>query len=533
MLFRGLKTEKDLDRIKRTLIKNGVFGRFPGNSEVLALYKKLVAEGKEARSSAVELMLRKIKTKSNSGVVSVSLLTKPYPCPGKCLYCPSDPLMPKSYLKKEPAAARALRNKFNPYDQVICRLQALSANGHPVDKVEIIIIGGTWSCYPFSYQKKFISEIFRACNNFGVKKEIKKGQKTFLELQRLNEKAKSRIVGISIETRPEFIDVMEIRKLRELGVTKVEIGVQHLEQKILDLNRRGVTIEQIINATDILRRNGLKIVYHMMLNLYGSTPKSDIRMFEKLFSDLRFQPDMLKIYPLVILKSAGLYKIWKEGKIKPYSDSQLREILIKIKKKIPPYVRIIRVIRDIPKEYIVSGSKISNMRQELLNDQKKNKWKCRCIRCREIREEALDFKKLKMKKIIYPVLSGREVFLSWEDAKRDKLAAFSRLFLPNNFDKTKTLSVLENCALVRELHTYGRLAPIFKKGSPLRRSFSEASQSQHLGLGKSLLKEAERIAIKNGFKKIVVIAGIGARKYYKKFGYRLKESYMTKSLIFV
>lgn len=522
MLFRGLKTEKDLDGIKRTLVKNGVFGRFPSNSEVLALYKKLVAEGKEARSSAVELMLRKIKTKSNSGVVSVSLLTKPYPCPGKCLYCPSDPLMPKSYLKKEPAAARALRNKFNPYDQVICRLQALSANGHPVDKVEIIIIGGTWSCYPFSYQKEFVSEIFRACNNFGIKKEIKKGEKTFLELQRLNEKAKSRIVGISIETRPEFIDVMEIRKLRELGVTKVEIGVQHLEQKILDLNRRGTTIEQIINATDILRRNGLKIVYHMMLNLYGSTPKSDIRMFEKLFSDSRFRPDMLKIYPLVILKSAGLYKIWKEGKIRPYSDSQLREILIKIKKKIPPYVRIIRVIRDIPKEYIVSGSKISNMRQELLNDQKKNKWKCRCIRCREIREEDIDFKKLKMKKIIYPVLSGREVFLSRENAKRDKLAAFLRLFLPNNFDKTKTLSVLENRALVRELHTYGRLTPVSEKGS----------QSQHLGLGKSLLKEAERIAAKNGFKKIAVIAGIGAREYYKKFGYRLKESYMTKSLIF-
>ncbi len=523
MIFGKIKTEKDLDNLKRRLAKNKALfeaRKFPSNSEILAFYEDTIKRGKERRSPVLELLLRKIKTKSNSGIVSVSLLTKPYPCPGRCLYCPNDPLMPKSYLKKEPAAARALRNKFDPYDQVVCRLQALSANGHPVDKVEIIIIGGTWSCYPYSYQKEFVSEIFRACNNFGAKKEIRNGNKTLVDLQAINEKAKSRIVGISIETRPEFITIKEIEKLRDFGVTKVEIGVQHLEQKILDLNSRGATLEQVINATDILRRNGFKIVYHMMLNLYGSTPKKDIRMFEKLFSDSRFQPDMLKIYPCIILKSAGLYRIWKQGKLKPYSDNQLWKILIEIKKKIPPYVRIIRVIRDIPREYIVAGSKISNMRQELIDDQKKNKWKCRCIRCREIREEKINFRNLKMKRIIYPVLHGREVFLSWEDAKRDKLAAFLRLYLPNNFDRAKTLSVLEGCALVRELHTYGRLTPVSKKGS----------QSQHLGLGKSLLKEAERVAIKNGFKKIAVIAGIGTRKYYKKFGYRLKGSYMIKEV---
>lgn len=512
MLFSNIKTEKDLDGLKRLLIKKEYFKAFPSNAKVLELYKKLLARGEEKHLPAVELLLRKIKTKSNSGIVSVSLLTKPYFCPGKCLYCPSDSLMPKSYLRKEPAAARALMNKFDPYKQVSVRLKALEANGHPIDKVEIIIIGGTWSVYQEKYQRNFISEIFRACNSY--KSQINHKTQNLKTLQKNNEKAKCRVVGISVETRPEFITLKEIKKSREFGVTKVEIGVQHLEQKILDLNRRESTIEHVKNATELLRRNGFKIVYHMMLNLYGSNPEKDIKMFKKLFSDKNFQPDMLKIYPCVILKSAGLYKTFKAGKLRPYSDKQLRNILIKIKKIIPPYVRIIRVIRDIPKEYIVAGSKVSNMRQELAAAS------CRCIRCRELRENEISSKNLKMKKTVYLVAGGREVFLSWEDARRDKLAAFLRLHLPENFEKNKTLPVLKNCATVRELHTYGRLTPISEKGE----------QNQHLGLGKKLLAAAEKITKKENFKKTAVIAGVGAREYYKKFGYRPKGTYMVKYL---
>ncbi|MBU1091968.1 tRNA uridine(34) 5-carboxymethylaminomethyl modification radical SAM/GNAT enzyme Elp3 [Patescibacteria group bacterium] len=529
MLFINIKTEKDLDRLKRKIVKDDVlFGRivkirkkiglyssglkhklktYPSNAEVLALYKEMVKTGEGGESLLVENVLRKIKTKSNSGIVSISLLTKPYFCPGNCFYCPTEKIMPKSYLSKEPAAARALRHKFNPYKQVFSRLEALRANGHPTDKAEIIIIGGTWSCYPRKYQREVISEIFRACNDFPL---ARSARSTLNELQKINEKAGVRVVGISVETRPELVTFDEVKKMRELGVTKVEIGVQHLDDKILKMNNRGATVEDVVRATEILRKTGMKIVYHMMPNLYGSTPKKDVDMFKTLFSDRRFRPDMLKIYPCVVLKGTGLYKAWKDGKFIPYSDNKLKKVMVKIKKTVPPYVRIIRVVRDIPAEYVMAGSKISNLRQDLLADQKKNNWRCKCIRCREIREENVNLKKLKMAKREYLVSGGKEFFISYEDVENDKIVAFLRLFIPSNCNK----------AIVRELHTYGRLTSISRKGK----------QSQHLGLGKKLLREAEKLSKKNGCKKIAVISGVGVRDYYRKQGYRLVSTYMTKSV---
>ena len=414
MLFKAIKTPKDVDKLKRKIVKDDkLFKRIlkirkeskfrgdlilghqskktPTNAEVLALYKELVKTGKEKKSITVEQLLRKTKTKSNSGIVSVSLLTKSFSCPGKCIYCPTEKQMPKSYLSLEPAAARALRNNFDPYKQVTTRLKALELNGHPIDKIEIIVIGGTWSVYDKKYQDYFISEIFRACNNFKSRKEVKKGEKNLNELQKINEKAKNRVIGLSVETRPDCITLEEIEKMREWGVTKVEIGVQHLDDKILEANKRGVTEDGVAKATKLLRTAGIKIVYHMMPNLYKSTPAKDLKMFKKLFTDPRFFPDMLKIYPCVVLKGTGLYKLWKEKKFKPYSDKQLKDLLIKIKKDIPPYTRIIRLIRDIPASYIVAGSKISNLRQIISEGEKGII--CRCIRCREIREDPVDPKK--------------------------------------------------------------------------------------------------------------------------------------------
>ncbi|MCF7835754.1 MAG: tRNA uridine(34) 5-carboxymethylaminomethyl modification radical SAM/GNAT enzyme Elp3 [Candidatus Marinimicrobia bacterium] len=544
MLFSNVKTEKDLEKLKRKVAKDDVlFGRvlkirkksglyssklkhklkvFPSNAEMLALYKEMLTRGEEKKNLEAESVLRKIKTKSNSGIVSVSLLTKPHFCPGNCLYCPTEKTMPKSYLSKEPAAARALMHKFNPYKQVFSRLEALRANGHPTDKAEVIIIGGTWSCYPKKYQEEVVSEVFRACNNFHNQKSklIKKGEKNLTQLQKINENSSVRVIGMSVETRPELITLNEVKKMRELGVTKVEIGVQHLDNKILEMNNRGATIEDVVKATEVLRKMGVKIVYHMMPNLFGSTSKKDIDMFKKLFSDKRFRPDMLKIYPCVVLKGTGLYKKWKAGEFKPYSDNELKKVMIEIKKVIPPYVRIIRVIRDIPAEYIVAGSKVSNLRQDLLSDQKKNNWKCKCIRCREVREGHVDIKKLKMIKREYDVSGGKEFFISFEDNKKDKLVAFLRLFFPEESNKKELPSVLKNSAIVRELHTYGRLMSISEKGK----------QSQHIGLGKKLLKEAEKMAKNKGFTKISVISGVGARDYYRKQGYRLRETYMVKYL---
>jgi len=543
-VFESISTEKDIEQLKKRIAKDealfarilkiranlkythrGEAGMMPTNAELLALYHEMLSSGKEKENRRTELLLRKIKTKSNSGVAVVSLLTKPFPCPGRCTYCPTEANMPKSYLSKEPAAARALANDFDVRKQIFSRLEALLVNGHPIDKIEVIIIGGTWSFYHSSYREFVIKECFRACNEFA---QIKEGQplipendgtsRTLEELQKINETAHCRIVGLSIETRPDYINEDEIARLRKYGVTKVEIGVQHLDNGVLEETKRGMTAESVAQCTELLRNAGLKIVYHMMPNLPGSTPEKDIAMFKELFRDeTGFQPDMLKMYPCMVLEGSELYQTWKEGNFRPYTNEELMHVLREAKKLVPPYVRILRVIRDIPADYIKAGSIISNMREWLLVDQKKNGWKCRCIRCREIREKEISTEDFILKQLEYRTPSGKEIFLSFEDEKRDILASFLRLRLPG---ATAFLPELEGASLVRELHTYGRLSPIDKQGD----------QSQHRGFGKRLLEEAENISRKSGYKKIAVISGVGVREYYRKFGYTLEGTYMVKKL---
>ncbi len=557
MLFQDIKTERGLDLLKRRILadrslhdelldvrramhspenkltpeghfepKNPNLGpKMPTNAEMLALYRARVNAGTETQSLSAELVLKKLKTRSNSGVAVVSLLTKPFPCPGRCTYCPTEVSMPKSYLSKEPAAARALANNFDPYDQVTNRLRALHMNGHETDKVEMIVIGGTWSFYHPKYQEEFLMECFRACNNFGApeNEQIEKGAKTLAELQTYNETAHTRMIGLSIETRPDYITTYEIERLRKLGVTKVEIGVQHLDDSVLRETKRDMKISTAREATERLRNAGLKVVYHMMPNLPGSTPERDIEMFGELFSGEDFHPDMLKMYPCMVLEGSELFDIWKRGEFTPYTDEQLMSVLIGAKKQIPKYVRIIRVIRDIPATYIQAGSKVSNLRQWIENDMKKNNWRCRCIRCREVRGMVVDLEKFPFTQTEYRTRTGREFFLSFEEANEGKLASFLRLRLPDNRGEefvNGPLAVLHGSALIRELHTYGFLAPIGTKGT----------QSQHVGFGTRLLIEAERIAKEAGYEKLAIIAGIGVREYYKKRGYTLEGTYMVKYL---
>ncbi len=502
---------------------NGI-KKMPTNAEMLAYYKELIKEGVQKQSDEAEKVLRKIKVRSNSGVAVVSLLTKPYKCPGKCIYCPIEKEMPKSYLSKEPAAARALANNFSPYKQVQNRMKALIANGHPVDKLEVIVIGGTWSFYDREYQEEFISEIFRAANNFSKCDESDESgkDKSLEELQNENETADARIIGLSVETRPDYINEEELNQMRRLGVTKVEIGVQHLDNKVLEYNKREMTAEDIAKATELMRNAGLKVVYHMMPNLPKSTEEMDIKMFGDLFSSKDFHPDMLKMYPCVVLRNTFLHTLWKQGKYKPYTDKELVHVLSEAKKQAPKYMRIIRVIRDIPATYIVAGSKISNLRQVIEKDQKENNWTCNCIRCREVRSEQVELRDYKLKRIDYETRSGKEVFLSFENESENKLSAFCRLRLPNK-DATNNfrdnLSVLKDSAIIRELHTYGQLVKIKKEGD----------QSQHRGFGIRLMEEAEKIAKDAGYKKMAVISGVGVREYYKnKLGYKLDRTYMTK-----
>jgi len=554
MIFDDIKTKGDLEAFKKKILReNGeVYARIdairtrinysqnniipqnkfapyvgkkkmPTNAEMLALYNEVVASGEQKPVPRIVDILKKIKTRSNSGVAVVSVLTKQFDCPGRCMYCPTEEGMPKSYLSMEPAAARALANDFDPYKQVTNRLRALVMNGHPTDKIEMIVIGGTWSFYHPVYQEEFIAECFRACNNFESEEEIKKRALSLEELQKKNERARCRIVGLSIETRPDYITSYELSRLRKLGVTKVEIGVQHTDDNVLAFNKRDITSAQVIEATEKLRNAGFKVVYHMMPNLPGSDKKKDIAMFCELFSGKNFQPDMLKIYPCVVLEKSELYDIWKKGEFRVYDDSELMEILREVKMHIPPYVRIIRVIRDIPATYIKAGSKISNMRQWLFDDMKKGGWRCRCIRCREIRGDTFDEKSFELTHTKYDTETGQEIFLSFENNAVHKLAAFLRLRLPQNvapdFYKDE-LAVLKDAALVRELHTYGQMKHFDEKGT----------QSQHLGLGRRLMEEAENIARGAGYAKVAVISGVGVRGYYRKLGYELEGTYMVKYL---
>lgn len=499
------KSLEDLAKIKRQLAKKYKVGII-SNITILKAYRQLASQ----TDKKLVRLLRKREIRTLSGVAIVAVLTKPYPCPGRCAYCPSETDMPKSYLSNEPAVMRAILCQFDPYKQVKTRLEALEMEGHPSDKIELIVMGGTWSFLPKKYQAWFIKRCFEACN--------RRRSLNLQKVQKLNETAKHRIIGLTLETRPDYINAEEIQWMRQLGCTRVELGVQAIDDKILALNHRGHGVLEIVRATKMLKEAGFKIVYHMMPNLPGSNPNKDVAIFKQLFSDQRFQPDMLKIYPTVLTKGTLLAKWYKQGKWKPYSSHTLERVLLDIKKIVPKYVRITRLIRDIPSESIIAGNKVSNLRQLLHEKMKKAGLKCQCIRCRESRKEPIDAKKTKYYLYKYPASGGMEYFLTFEDKKKDLLYAFLRLRVPSKEDG---LSVLQGASIIRELHTYGELVPIAKR---------EKRASQHFGLGRQLIKKAEDLSKKLGYEEIAVISGIGVRDYYRRLGYELSETYMVKSL---
>ena len=543
-----IKTPAGLAAIKRKMAKKY---KVPclSNIKILKSYRELVKKKKIKRSKKIENLLRTRPIRSLSGIVNVSVLTKPYPCPGKCLYCPLERGMPKSYLSGEPAAERAKRLKFNPYLQVKKRIEMLKNEGHPTDKIDLRIIGGTWSYYPKNYQVWFIKECFRACNGFNRTKKSKiknpykaepsgfrQKSKLQIKIQKLekiqkrNEKAKSRITGISVETRPDFINERGVKFMRELGITRVELGVQSVFDDVLKLNLRGHGVREIILATKILKDAGFKICYQVMPNLLGSDLERDEKMFKGLFSNSNFSPDYLKIYPCALLKETPLYKWYLKGKYKPYPKEELIDLTKKIKLKIPYYVRIQRITRDIPSQYIIEGgAKISNLRQIVQEEMKNEGLKCKCIRCREVREDYNPKEKIYLFREDYEASQGKEIFLSFENKTRRKLFSFLRLRIPQlGYNQVTTVTklcpifpALENAAIIREIQTFGEVVPIGeKKIAP-----------QHRGLGKKLIKEAEKIVKKEfGLRKIAVISGVGVRDYFKKLGYRLKTTYMTKEI---
>lgn len=530
-----IETRAGLDCFKRRMSKKYKIS-CPKNVDLLKIYHKLLKNKRIQYSDVgrqnIERLLRTRPVRSLSGIVNVSVLMKPYPCPGKCIFCPTVKDLPKSYLKSEPAVQRAILNRFNPYLQVQTRLRALQQIGHPIDKIELRIIGGTWNYYPKTYQTWFVKECFYACNEFSKKKRGSHPRAGLGQLQKANEKAKCHIIGITIETRPDYINIKKIKRMRELGVTRVELGAQSVYDDVLKLNKRGHKVAATIKATRLLKDAGFKVSYQMMPDLPGSTYKKDVAMFKELFETPGFKPDLLKIYPLALVKETPLYKWYKQRKYKPYSEKKLFALLLEIKKYIPYWCRVERIIRDFPSISILEGgAKVSNLRQRVQKEMTRQGLKCKCIRCREVGRAYNPKEKLYLFRQDYEASQGKEIFLTFENKKRQCLYALLRLRVPLQLPEARpraALPALKNAALIREVHTYGQMTPIYRSSTPIDWIVSP----QHKGLGRKLIKEAEKIAKKEfNLKKIAAISGVGVRGYYRtKLGYRLKDTYMIKKL---
>jgi len=476
---------------------------FPKKYQLLASYQNLVKKGEIKENEELFKLLLQKKQKTLSGVAPVALATKPYPCPGHCVYCPSQKNVPKSYLDDEPAIRRAIRLGYDPAAQFCYRVETLRQSGHPVEKIELIILGGTFSFYPRSYREDFVKACFEAA----------KGRKaaSLEEAQRQNEKASRRLIGITIETRPDLIDDEEIKFLRLLGVTKVALGVQSVFDEVLLKSNRGHQVKEAAEATKLLRQAGFKVCYHLMPNLPGSSLEKDFRMFQIVFQDPHFCPDFLKIYPTVVLPQTELCSWWQRGEFIPYRLEELVELLVRVKEVVPPWVRIERLGRDIPQGDIAAGYRESHLRQIVRKEAKKQGVTCRCIRCREIggekRQEKLFFNKEE-----YQVSGGQENFLSFID-QDNRLYSILRLFLPQ--EEAAIFTSLKKAALVRELHTYGQALPWGGK---------KKEASQHQGLGRKLLVKAEKIAKVKGY------SSLATREYYRRQGYHPEETYMVKKI---
>lgn len=483
---------------------------FLNKATLVAVYRGLVDDGTWDADPAMMNKIRLKPTRTLSGVTTVTVLTKPYPCPGKCIFCPTDVRMPKSYLPDEPGAMRALYHEFDPFEQVEARIQALYDVGHPTDKIELLVLGGTWSAYRKDYQEWFLKRCFDAMN--GVVAE------TLAQAQTLNESAAHRNVGLVLETRPDHIDTKEIAWMRRLGVTKVQIGAQSLDDRILELNNRGHTVDELRKALALLRAAGFKIVLHWMPNLLGASLISDQEDFGRLWQGLA--PDELKIYPTQLLANAELYEYWQRGEYTPYETGELITLIADIKTTIPRYCRVNRVIRDIPSTNVVEGNRRTSLRQDVQIELKQRGQHCECIRCREVRGQDIDVDNLVLDDLVYQADFAEEHFLSYITPD-DKLAGFLRLSLPLPKAPDTAIADLAGAAIIREVHVYGQ---------SLRVGQESTGAAQHIGLGTELLNRAAAISSEKGFNRLAVISAIGTREYYLDRGFERGVLYLIKNL---
>ena len=498
-------------------------------ANLVAGYRYLVAEGDIGADPLLEKRIRMKPMRTQSGVAPVTVLTAPAGCPGQCIFCPDDWRMPKSYLYDEPGAQRAERDGFDPYLQTLGRIQAFEGIGHDAGKVELLILGGTWSAYSRDYREWFVQRCFDAMNAAGDPSYS--GSRSLLEAQAINVHAGHRNVGLVIETRPDWVTPDEIRHLRRLGVTKVQIGVQSLDDEILRVNRRGHDVAAVRRALGLLRTAGFKLHLHWMPNLFGATPQSDRADFARFFDDEAIRPDELKIYPCSLIAGTPLYNHYLAGDYHPYSERELVDLLADVKPTIPPYTRINRLFRDIPAHHIQAGVKLSNLRQVVQEELARRGQRCGCIRCREIRRRDVQPHQLTLQVHRYATDLTDEFFLHFvtneqyaeSGVEGGLIAGFLRLSLPRGpqAGSRAFLEEIADSALIREVHVYG---PALSIGG------DEPGAAQHTGLGTQLLDAAAQISRDRGFRRLSVIAATGTRGYYAGRGFTLGELYMHREL---
>ncbi|MFB6208442.1 MAG: elongator complex protein 3 [Candidatus Nanohaloarchaea archaeon] len=504
-----LESKDDVESRKKELCSELEFPGMPKNSDILEFAEE---DEEVARKVLVTKPMRTI-----SGIANVAIMARPAPCGGGCIYCPKGKNAPQSYTGKEPATRRAIRNQYDPYDQVHDRLNQYEKNGHSIDKSKLIVMGGTFPFQDPEYQREFVKRAFDGFNTYGSGTE----SETLEESQRQNETAEIRNVGVTFETRPDIAETEHINRILELGGTRVEMGVQTIFDETHELTNRGHGMEPVIEATKRLKNAGFKVAYHMMLGMPGETREDDIEKFEKIFSEEEFQPDEVKIYPTEVIKGTELYRRYQEGEFEPIDEEEAKDRLKEIQvNHIPPHVRIKRVMRDIPSTEVDAGPALTNMRQLALQELEEEGKRCRCIRCREVghvkRKRDEEPEDVELVERDYSASGGQEYFLSFEDTEKDIILGFTRLRAPEQSFRPE---IDENTLIVRQLKVLGTAASLGKEGDV-----------QHQGFGKQLMEAAEEKARELGKEKVVVISAVGTREYYRKMGYEREGPYMVKKL---
>jgi elongator complex protein 3 len=509
-------TKKAVDYVKVKAAGKYSLNKVPSNAEIIRHLKP------EESAKLLPILRRKV-VRTISGVTVVAVMTKPSPCPQEepCAYCPGGPTngVPQSYTGHEPAALRGAQNEYSPYAQVRTRIEQLEAIGHKVDKVELIIMGGTFPSTPPEYQEDFVKQCLDAITETN--------SSSLEEAKKLAETSKIRNVGITVETRPDWAKEEQVNQMLSMGVTRVEVGVQNIYDDIYMRVNRGHRVKDVVEATRIMKDAGLKVVYHLMPGLPGSSFERDLAGFKEIFTNPDFKPDMIKLYPCLVIKGTKVYDWWKRGDYRPYTTDEAAQLIAELKQFVPPWVRIMRVQRDIPAKLIEAGVKLSNLRQIALEKLGAEGKRCRCIRCREVGHKWLrdrvkpDPDRIEIQTRREEASGGVELFISAEDPVNDVLVGYVRLRVPSA-KATRPEIASEKTAIVRELRVYGPLVPVGKH---------LAGAWQHRGYGGILLSEAERAAKEDYSRtKVVVISALGTKQYYKQFGYSYDGPYVSKQL---